>query len=293
MIAVPTAGEPLGAAVWTPGDPDVSSTMVAGTLTELTGDVGFDSALKPFYEVVCGENGEAELVALTLGLCFSNLHQRAYPEWIRANTDFALVQQARMAEEWVLSIMKAASSDIPAGTTVLGTSRDTLKAIRIAAQEFRWNNRLAQTTPLTFIAPNWVRDAMAADLTFQAPGDDAFNTSTSEVDGWFSDFNVDPVWTLDGLSGAGFTAKNAYPATFDFILYATGAFLRLDGGSLDLGVVRTKEDIQTNRYCTFTETFEAVAYIGPEVSAGNGAWSYTGSLAVKTKGGVGGAVTIA
>ena len=62
--------------------------------------------------MVCGVNGEAELVALTLGLCFSNLHQRAYPEWIRANTDFALVQQARMAEEWVLSIMKAASSDI-------------------------------------------------------------------------------------------------------------------------------------------------------------------------------------
>ena len=130
-------------------------------------------------------------------------------------------------------------------------------------------NRLAQTTPLTFVAPNWVRDAMAADITFQAPGDDAFNTSTSEVDGWFSDFNVDPVWTLDGLSLVGFpAAKNAYPATFEFILYATGAFLRLDGGSLDLGVVRTKEDIQTNRYCTFTETFEAVAYIGPEVLGG-------------------------
>jgi len=298
-IMRPTAVNPRGVSVWTPGDPDEAA--VTGTdmaLAAVTGGVApddLDPALKPFFDVECGVNGEAELVALTMGLCFSNLHQRAYPEWIRANTDFALVQQARMAEEWILGIMKGASTSVgAAGTTVLGTSRDTLKAIRIAAQEFRWNNRLSQTTPLTFIAPNWVRDAMAADLTFQAPGDDALNTSASEVDGWFSDFNVDAVWSLDGLTpGGGFAAKNAYPVTFDFILYATGAFLRLDGGSLDLGVVRTKEDIQTNRYCTFTETFEALAYIGPGTGVADGLWSYTGTLAVKTKGGVGGAVTIA
>ena len=83
---------------------------------------------------------------------------------------------------------------------MLGTARDTLKAIRIAAAEFRWNNRLAQTTPLTFVAPAWVRDAMAADLTFQAPGDDALNTSFTEVDSWFGEFNVDAVWSNDNLT---------------------------------------------------------------------------------------------
>jgi hypothetical protein len=302
-IVRPTAVDPRGVSVWTPGDnaggvatDQAAITTPAMALTPVTGgaaELALDPLLKPFFDVVCGVTGEAELVALTLGLCFSNLHQRAYPEWIRVNTDFALVQQARMAEEWVLGIMKGASTPVGgAPATVLGTARDTLLAVRIAAQEFRWNNRLAQTTPLTFVAPSWVRDAMAADLTFQAPGDDALNTSFTEVDSWFGDFNVDAVWSNDGLTPA-WTDKGAYPATFDYILYATGAFLRLDGGTLDLGVVRTKEDIQTNRYCTFTESFEAVAYIGPGTGAADGKWSYTDSLAIKTKGGVGGAVTIA
>lgn len=304
VIARPAAGAPLGNAVWVPGgnvgglatDNAYVTNADTGALVTVTDTPVGTAALKPFFDVVCGVTGEAELVALTLGLCFSNLHQRAYPEWIRVNTDFALVQQARMAEEWVIGIMKAASTSVgSAGTTVLGTARDTLLAVRIAAAEFRWNNRIALSTPLTLVAPGWVQDAMAADLSFQAPGDDALNTNRAEVDSWFGEFNVNPVWTNDGLTGTtgSFAAKNAYPATFGFILFATGAFLRLDGGSLDLGVVRTKEDIQTNRYCTFTETFEAVAYIGPGTGAADGAWSYTGTLAVKTKGGVGGAVTIA
>ena len=51
----------------------------------------------------------------------------------------------------------------------------------------------------------------------------------------------------------------------------------LDGGSLDLGVVRTKEDVQKNMYCEFSETFEAVAYMGP--ASPNG-WVFHGKTAV-------------
>lgn len=292
VLLVPAAGAPGAVGIFDPSaeTPAIVSTMVGGVLTSLTGAF---ADLKPCLDVDCGTPGEAELKAISLCLCFSNLTARAYPELVRTNTDYALVMQARLAEEFILSRMAAASTSVgAAGTTVLGTARDTIRAIRVAASQFRWVNRLGATQPLSLVLPGWVRDAIAADLNFQAPGDNALETSYSDVDGYFGEFNVDVAWTLDDLSPV-FPSAQAYPATFDFILYATGAFLRLDGGSLDLGVVRTKEDIQTNRYCTFSETFEEVAYIGPEGSPGNGTWSYTGTLAMKTKGGVGGAVTIA
>jgi len=285
VLRVPTAGEPGGVGIYKADG--TNWTMVNGTLTALT-----DPTLKPCLDVDCGEPGTAELHALSLCLCFSNLHARAYPEWIRSNTDYALVMQARLAEEYVLSMMIAASTSVgAAGTTVLGTARDTIRAIRVAAAEFRWLNRISPESPVSVVLPAWVRDAIAADLNFQAPGDLALETSWADVDGYFGEFNVDVAWSLDNLSPA-WTSKQQYPSTFTFIMYATGSFLRLDGGSLDLGVVRTKEDIQTNRYCTFTETFEEVAYIGPESAPGDGTWSYTGTLAVKTKGGVGAAVAV-
>ena len=60
-------------------------------------------------------------------------------------------------------------------------------------------------------------------------------------------------------------------------------FTRLDGGSVDLGVVRTKEDIQKNKFCEFSETFESVAYMGPQTAAN--AWAVRGTTPILLIGG--------
>ena len=44
-------------------------------------------------------------------------------------------------------------------------------------------------------------------------------------------------------------------------LYPEGKFLFLDGGTLDLGVVRDGTMVAANEYSTFVETFEAVATV--------------------------------
>jgi hypothetical protein len=47
-------------------------------------------------------------------------------------------------------------------------------------------------------------------------------------------------------------------------MFAEGTFLFLDGGTLDLGVIRDSTLVGTNDYKMFVETFEGVAKIGVE-----------------------------
>lgn len=49
-----------------------------------------------------------------------------------------------------------------------------------------------------------------------------------------------------------------------WLLFAEGSFQFLDGGRLDLGVVRDSVLDATNDYETFVETFEGIAFRGVE-----------------------------
>jgi hypothetical protein len=55
-----------------------------------------------------------------------------------------------------------------------------------------------------------------------------------------------------------------FPDTFVWYIFAEGSFLFLDGGTLDLGVIRDSTLVGTNDYKMFVETFENVALVGVE-----------------------------
>lgn len=71
-----------------------------------------------------------------------------------------------------------------------------------------------------------------------------------------------PSQTYDPASAGG--AIPGFPDKIDSLLYAPGSFLFLDGGSLDLGLVRDSGLNARNRYRQFMETFEGVAHRGVE-----------------------------
>ena len=55
-----------------------------------------------------------------------------------------------------------------------------------------------------------------------------------------------------------------WPTTVEFALFPEGHFVFLDGGELNLGIVRDSTINDTNDYQLFAETFEGVAALGPE-----------------------------
>jgi hypothetical protein len=209
-----------------------------------------------------GENTVAT-DAVTLQLQFGNLMTRAYPELIARHNELGLVQHAREAEGQILTRLTALSTAVTS-TSLIGVARDFLVQLGRAAANYRGRHRLEADAPLRVIAPYWIKDAMVADLAIAAPGDNTLNAA-AEIDAYIASRNINITYHIDSFSDAqGASAMNEFADTFVWYMFAEGTFLFLDGGTLDLGVIRDSTLVGTNDYKMFVETFEGVAKVGVE-----------------------------
>ena len=206
--------------------------------------------------------------AVTLQLQFGNLLSRAYPELIARHNELGLIQHAREAEGNLMYAIGAASTAVTS-TSVIGMGRDFLVQLGRASAAYRSRHRLDADAPLRAIIPAWIKDAMAADLTLNMPGDSNLN-AYAEIDAYIASRGINATFALDTAGGASYFAAqssgamNEFPDTFVWYLFAEGSFLFLDGGTLDLGVIRDSTLVGTNDYKMFIETFENVALVGVE-----------------------------
>jgi hypothetical protein len=206
--------------------------------------------------------------AVTLQLQFGNLLTRAYPELIARHNELGLIQHAREAEGNLLAKIGAASTAVTS-TSVVGLARDFLVQVGRAATAYRARHRLDADAPLRVIMPAWIKDAMAADLTLSMPGDSTLN-AYAEIEGYIAARGINVCYSLDTAGGAshfaaqGSGAMTEFPDTFVWYMFAEGSFLFLDGGTMDLGIIRDSTLVGTNDYKMFVETFENVAKVGVE-----------------------------
>ena len=235
-----------------------------------------------------GENTVAT-DAVTLQLQFGNLMTRAYPELIARHNELALVQHAREAELNLLSKIGAASTAVNAhvatteAPSLVGFARDFLVQIRKASVAYRSRHRIDAGTQLKAIVPAWIFDAMAADLALNMPGDGNLGVGASEIQGYLNNSNVTLVPSVD-LNSFGAQQGSAarlleFPDQITWYLFAEGTFLFLDGGTLDLGIIRDSTLVGTNDYKMFVETFENVAKVGIESLAITSSLSINGVAA--------------
>lgn len=236
------------------------------------------SNTKGYLVAASASEETATIDAVTLQIQFGNLATRAYPELISRHNELALVQHAREAELELINKIAAKSQYIQAHATTtdtayLGAARDFLVLARKAAVAYRSRHRLDKNAPLTAIIPSWLMDSLVADVIYQAPGDDKLGIGTAEVRGYFNDLGIDLVESPDlnafsaqgGTVGSGTsTVLSEFIDDIQWYLFATGTFLFLDGGSLDLGIIRDSSLVNTNDYRMFIETFEGVAKVGIE-----------------------------
>ena len=235
-----------------------------GVWTAATDETPYSNT-KTSYTVTAALENTVSTDAVTLQLQFGNLMTRAYPELIARHNELALVQHAREAEQNLLTNIGSASTAVTS-TSLIGFGRDFLVQLRRAATAYRSRHRLSPDAVLKAIIPSWVYDAMAADLTLSMPGDGTLSVSQAEINGYLSTINVDLVGSPDAtpFGAQGATAMVEFPDSFDWYLFAEGTFLFLDGGTLDLGIIRDSTLVGTNDYKMFVETFENVAKVGIE-----------------------------
>lgn len=223
------------------------------------------SATKDSLVVAAAQETTAVADAVTLQLQFGNLATRAYPELIARHNELGLIQHAREAEQNLLSKLASGSTAVTS-TSVLGVAADFLLQVGRAASHYRLRHRMAPEAALRLVAPVWVRDAIAADYALQMPGDNKNTVSYSEIEGALAARGVNITWTIDGDLPSAQTsgAMNEFKDTFVWYLFAEGTFLFLDGGTLDLGIIRDSTLVGTNDYKMFVETFEGLAKVGVE-----------------------------
>ena len=228
-------------------------------------DTAPDTATKASLTVSAATENTVATDAVTLQLQFGNLMTRAYPELIARHNELGLIQHAREAEVQILTRLTALSTAVTS-TSLIGMGRDFLVQLGRAAAQYRGRHRLPADFPLRAIIPAWIKDAMAADLALNMPGDSNLN-AYAEIDGFIAARGINPCYTLDGsaMTGSqGANAMNEFTDTFVWYLFAEGTFLFLDGGTLDLGIIRDSTLVGTNDYKMFVETFEGVAKVGNE-----------------------------
>lgn len=247
-------------------------------LSGVTGSVGVwtaatdaspGGATKNKLIVACGAEQTATISAITLEMQFGNFMARAYPEMVARNTDLGMIAQARLAEQTLLTAMGTLSTAVTTSFNTFGIARDWLVLVAQGAVRYRARHRMAADSPLRVVAPAWVRDAIRDDIALsKSPtSDDVLGESDGTIDGYLSARNVNVAWHIDDTTVTGAQAAGAlllYPQPFVWYMFAEGTFLFLDGGTLDIGVVRDSTLVGTNDYIQFTENFEALAMVGVE-----------------------------
>ena len=230
------------------------------------------TAPKPCLHVTCDTDQTSVIEAIHRCLTFGNMGARTYPEQVEAWLKLGMVEFARYAETRLLDKIAASSTNISA-TQTFGAVYSLLEQIALVVTSFRARRRLSANASFRALLPFWVVEILKSDLAAMAPGDgiSRFSISDAQVTEWLRSRGVNVTFYQDHTTaqGAPFNAPTAgplwgWPTEVVWFIYPEGTFLYLDGGTLDLGLVRDSTLNSTNDYQIFYEEFNTVTFIGDE-----------------------------
>lgn len=245
---------------------DVSGAVAAWThATDVTPGVN----TKPCISMTCPSGSETLVDAITRCIQVGNFRARFFPEQVQAWLDLAAVQHARFSETRILTAIGAGSVAVTA-PQLLDALTDVLTTLDRLTASIRSRRRLAANFPMRVGFPFWLRDLIRSGIARRLPYgtlDEQYAIADAQIDAWMRTRNVNLTWFLDGEAGQVFGAQGAgavlaWPTSVIGYAYPEGSWLFLDGGQLDLGIVRDSTLNATNNYQLFAESFENVHFHG-------------------------------
>jgi hypothetical protein len=259
--------------------------------TEAT-DANPAGATKPVWQVSCGTEQLVYVNAIPTRVQFGNMQSRFAPEQLAADTEQAMSISAREAELELLTLAYNASKQV-SPAQYLGATRDLLASVDLLTAQYRYSHRIARNTAFSAVFPEWAKDVIRADmareLAHDTDGGDRLAVTDDQIEAWFEVRNINVTWTIDGLKAGdygtggssitnqffpilatnapapvwpGQTAGDAFMLAW--LLFPEGTYQYLDGGILNLGVVRDSVLDAQNQWELFTEVFESVSFRGLE-----------------------------
>jgi hypothetical protein len=248
----------------------IADITTAITVIEESEDaLGGTFATKSCQDMSCPAYTETAVTIVSHCREYGNLNAMAWPEKIAHENDLTMAAHARTAETYLLDRIKAQSLAVTyAGNgATLNAFAQVANAILKAAASIRYNLRMAPGARFRAIAPVWLGDLLAADNAYW---EDNGQQAQAALIAALERYGISLSFTLDSTTGGpGFSAEVAggaidgFPTTVEIAVYPEGAFIHVDSGSLELGLVRDSTLNSTNDFQIFGETFENVARLAP------------------------------
>jgi hypothetical protein len=246
-------------------------TTAITTIEESEDALGGTYATKSCQDMDCPTWSDVAVGIISHCREYGNLNSRAWPEGIAHENNLTMAAHARTAEVRLLDRIKSLSLGVTT-TQDYGAVAEYIYAVARAAAGIRYRLRMEDVS-LRALIPYWVPELLISD--FAATENDRLQ-SRQTVTAYLRAAGVEPSFYLDTPStgtSQGFadevdaTGLDGFPTSVQWALFVEGTFLHLDGGVLELGVVRDSTLNSTNDYQVFGETFENVARIGPAQAA--------------------------
>lgn len=227
---------------------------------------------KSCQDMTCPDYVETSITTISHCRQYGNLNARAWPEKIAHENALTMAAHARSAEEYLLDRIKAQSVNVTNGAETLGALIYLVDAIVKARFGIVSRLRMDPETTFRALMPAILPDLLGLDNVQTQY--DRFQ-SEEQLTAYLRSYDIEPAFyydtpttgdsqIADASQAAG--ALDGLPDTIQWAIFPEGAFLHLDGGALELGIVRDSTLNETNEFQVFGETFENVARIGPAQS---------------------------
>lgn len=280
MIDLPTMGITRGGIRFpvSPSFGDVfdgtfNSTTVPWLWTEVDDILAVTgTGVKPCLRVPCPTFDERRLECYGICLTAGNLTDNAYPE--ATQNQLSLLQAAHfhaVNSQYIATMLALSSPLISGGFFDDGAaiSGDLPAAVGWAAVDYRARYGMCQDAILEVVLPIWAREVIRTDLAYRT-GVDMLAVSDAQIDDFFDVRRVRVQyvndWQIRGTNQpANAVPTTSFPSTVEFMIYAAGTFVRGNGMTLDLGVVRDSTLNEKNDHtAAWTEECHLIARFGHE-----------------------------
>jgi hypothetical protein len=233
---------------------------------------------KPCVRVPCPDFEEVRLECFGICLTAGNLTDDAYPEATRNMLRLLMSAHAKAMNARTIARMVAQSNVTVSGGEFAGGGtpatakpayQQILSGMDLAATDYRARFGMCTDDVLEIVAPFWVRNVLRADLAWRT-GVDLLSVTDAMINSFFADRNLRVQWVNDWqIRAAGqfgnATPMTAWPTSAQFMVYAAGTFVRGQGLSLDLGVIRDSVLNAENDFtAAWSEECQLVARVGHE-----------------------------
>jgi hypothetical protein len=229
---------------------------------------------KACITVTCPDVGEEEVVAVSRCVTFDNLKYKVFPEQVASFLEDVAVQFTTTKEVFYLDYINSHSTPVTADFGY-GASKSLLADWTVATIGYRKRFGMARGSQVIVAAPDWALDEIKLDMALQFnDGNDFWGITDAQVEAFLRARGISPIWYNDNPTGvtpnqkfAGAQAAgalNRLPTKVVSYVYAPGTFVRLDGGTLDVGLVRDSVLNRTNDLQLFMEEWIGMAKLGFE-----------------------------